>query len=278
MLPQRLAKTGPHFHVVAFWSRFRKFFFHSKNKLCAFPIFGFSCVKRRPTHAFIIFDFQELSNKLSSRNEQSMSTTKPFRKLAIRNCSFLRRKECISELAFGLRLRLRESLRETLQDVIKFSSLSAPTNCFTFPPSCLVCIGFSALVRLCISLEILKFYFHDQWRVTRVIYARLLALCRSWAYAKVNPVGTSRMRPVRIMSWYPKCNGGHYDLPSSSIWRTTAAQLVANLNELRCIRTGPIRMAWNFWLEQVQGKKSQTFFLKNLRELCPTMKSFKTSH
>ena len=54
VLPLRLAKTGPLFHVVAFWSRFKKFCFHSKNKLCAFPIFGLSCVKRWPTHVFII--------------------------------------------------------------------------------------------------------------------------------------------------------------------------------------------------------------------------------
>ena len=46
-------------------------------------------------------DFQELSNKLSFRPEQSMSTTKPLRKLAIKLFSFFRRKECISELAFG---------------------------------------------------------------------------------------------------------------------------------------------------------------------------------
>ena len=66
VLPLRLAKTGLLFHVVAFWSRFRKFCFHSKNKLCAFPIFGVSCVKRRPTHVFII---------LTSR---SFRTNSPF--------------------------------------------------------------------------------------------------------------------------------------------------------------------------------------------------------
>ena len=54
VLPLCLAKTGPLFHVVAFWSRFRKFCFRSKNYLCAFPIFGMSCVKRRQTHVFII--------------------------------------------------------------------------------------------------------------------------------------------------------------------------------------------------------------------------------
>ena len=66
VLPLRFAKTGPLFHVAAFWSRFKKFCFHSKNKLCAFPIFGLSWVKRRPTHVFII---------LTSR---SFRTNSPF--------------------------------------------------------------------------------------------------------------------------------------------------------------------------------------------------------
>ena len=53
----RLAKKHPLFHVDAFWSCFKKNCFHSKNCLCAFPIFDTSCVNLRDDHIFTILAF-----------------------------------------------------------------------------------------------------------------------------------------------------------------------------------------------------------------------------
>ena len=109
VLPLRLAKTGPLFHVVAFWSRFKKFCFHSKNKLCAFPIFGLSCVKRRPTHVFIILTSRSFRTNSPFALSSTMSTTKPLRKLAIYFFFVFSKKRVLFWTRVWLRLRLRES-------------------------------------------------------------------------------------------------------------------------------------------------------------------------
>ena len=61
VLPLRLAKKHPLFHVDAFWSRF-KICFHLKNCLCAVPIFGNSCAANvQDDHVFKILAFRSLS-------------------------------------------------------------------------------------------------------------------------------------------------------------------------------------------------------------------------
>ena len=95
--------------MFAFWSRFRKFCFHSKNKFCAFPIFDLSCCEKTTNSRFHIFGFQELSKKLSFGTEQSMSTTKRLSKLAINNFYFFAKKRVHFWARVWLRLHLRES-------------------------------------------------------------------------------------------------------------------------------------------------------------------------
>ena len=84
VLPLRLAKTGPLFHVVAFWSRFRVLLPLEKLALCVSD-FRHELRELTTNSRFHNFGFQELSNKLCFRIEQSMSTPKPLRKLAIKN-------------------------------------------------------------------------------------------------------------------------------------------------------------------------------------------------
>ena len=100
MLPLCLAKTCPNFHTDAFWSRFRKFYFHLKN--CLIACFQHNKLCEPMTSSwFHSFGFQQLSSELSFCTEQLMSTTLPLTGLAINYFSFLLRKECISQLATG---------------------------------------------------------------------------------------------------------------------------------------------------------------------------------
>ena len=84
MLPLHLAKTGPLFHVAAFWSRVKIILLSLEKQALCVSDFHLELREKRTNSCFHNFDFQELSNKLSFRTEQSMSTTKPLRKLAIK--------------------------------------------------------------------------------------------------------------------------------------------------------------------------------------------------
>ena len=74
VLPLRLAKTHPIFHLDAFWPRFWKFCFHSKNCPCAFPISGMSCINLQQTHVFIFWLFGAIQWALLSAGESTSTT------------------------------------------------------------------------------------------------------------------------------------------------------------------------------------------------------------
>ena len=81
--PTAFSYNGPSFSRGCVLVTFQKILLPLEKQALCVSDFRLELREKTTNSRFHNFDFQELSNKLSFRTEQSMSTTKPLRKLAI---------------------------------------------------------------------------------------------------------------------------------------------------------------------------------------------------